>query len=151
VGVVNGDHVTILEVVESHNEMKITSPPGTRLPLLAGATGKVFLAQFEEKKAREIVQKMGLVRYTSKSLTDSKAFLREVEEAKRRGYAIDDEEYLLGVRAVAATIQTPSLSPGAIWVVGFTSSLNGPKMKKVISETCKAAQEITQSLKDHIG
>jgi len=150
-GVVNGDHVTILDVVESHNEMKITSPPGTRLPLLAGATGKVFLAQLEEKKTKEIVKKVGLVRYTSKSLIDSEAFLKEVEGAKRRGYAIDDEEYLLGVRAVAVPIQTPSLPPAAIWVVGFTSSLNDSKMKKVISETCKAAQEINQSLKDHIG
>ncbi|MGB7572757.1 MAG: helix-turn-helix domain-containing protein, partial [Thermodesulfobacteriota bacterium] len=29
-GIMNGDHITILDVVESHHEMKITSPPGTR-------------------------------------------------------------------------------------------------------------------------
>jgi IclR family KDG regulon transcriptional repressor len=56
-GIMSGDHVTILDVVESHNEMKITSPPGTRLPLLAGTTSEVFLAQLEEKKANEIIQK----------------------------------------------------------------------------------------------
>ncbi len=146
-GILNGDHITILDMVESHNEMKITSPPGTRLPLLAGATGKVFLAQFEEKKAKEIVQKMGLVRYTSKSVVDLKKFLKEVEESRRRGYAIDDEEYMAGVRAVAAPIQTISPPPAAIWVVGFTSSLNDEKMGRVVLEIRRTAQEINDLLK----
>ncbi len=145
-GIVNGDHITILDVVESRNEMKITSPPGTRLPLLAGASGKVFLAQLEEKKQREIVQKVGLVRYTSKTKTDPKRFLKEVEEARQNGYAIDDEEYLLGVRAIASAIRSPSLPPAAIWVVGFNSSLNEKKMDEVITEIRKTAREISQSL-----
>jgi IclR family transcriptional regulator, KDG regulon repressor len=142
-GILNGDHVTILDVVESHNEMKITSPPGTRLPLIAGATGKVFLAQFEEKKAKEVIQKIGLVRFTSKSIFDQKKFFKEVEETRRRGYAIDDEEYMIGVRAIASPIQTSSFPLAAIWVVGFTSSLNDQKMEKVILEIQKTAQEIS--------
>lgn len=149
-GIMNGDHVTILDVVESHNEMKITSPPGTRLPLLAGATGRVFLSQLEEKRKKEIVQKMGLVRYTSKSIVEPKKFFREAEESKKRGYAIDDEEYLPGVRAVAAPIETTTLPPTAIWVVGFTSNLNDQKMEKVILEIRRTAQEISHSIKSHI-
>ncbi len=148
VGVMNGDHVTILDVVESHNEMKITSPPGTRLPILAGAIGKIFLAQLEERRAKEIVEKMGLKRYTLKSVVDPKKLLREVEEAKRKGYAIDDEEYIPGVRAIAGPIRTASLPPAAIWVVGFTSSLNDEKMEKVIFEIRRVSQEVSQSVKD---
>jgi len=149
-GIMNGDHVTILDVVESHNEMKITSPPGTRLALLAGATGKIFLSQLEEKRAKEIVEKMGLVKYTSKSIADPRKFLKEVGEARKGGYAIDDEEYLIGVRAIAAPIQAPSLPPSAIWVVGFTSSLNDQKMGKAILEIQKTAREISRSIKDHL-
>jgi len=145
-GILNGDHVTILDMVESHNEMKITSPPGTRLPIIAGATGKAFLSQFEEKKAKEIIQRIGLVRFTSKSIVDQKKFFKEVEETKKKGYAIDDEEYMLGVKAVAAPIQTLSPPPAAIWVVGFTSSLNDQKMEKVVSEIRKTAQEISHAM-----
>ena len=148
-GVMNGNHVTVLDVVESHHGIKITSPPGTRLSLLAGAIGKVFLAQFEEKKAKQILQKSGLKRYTSKSVVDSKKYIKEVEETKKKGYAIDDEEYLPGVRAVAASLQTVSLPPAAIWVVGFTSSFTDQKMEEVILEIRKTAQEINLSLKDH--
>jgi DNA-binding IclR family transcriptional regulator len=145
-GIMNGDHITIVDVVESQNEMKITSPPGTRLPLLAGATGKVFISQLDGKRAREIVQKVGLTRFTSKSVTDPKKFFRDAEEAKQRGYAIDDEEYLLGVRAVAAPIQRFSHPPAAIWAVGFTSSLNEQKVDMVVSEIQKTAREISRSV-----
>ena len=136
-------------MVESHHDMKITSPPGTRLPLLAGATGKAFLAHFEEKKVKEIIQRMGLVKFTSKSIVDPKKFFKEVEEAKKKGYAIDDEEYIAGVRAIAAPIQAASLPPAAIWVVGFTSSLNDQKMEKVILEIRKSAQDISHSIRRH--
>ncbi len=145
-GVLNGDHITILDVVESQNEIKITSPPGTRLPLFAGAAGRVLLSQIEEEKAREIVQKRGLVRYTSKTVMDHRQFLRKMERVKERGYAVDDEEYIAGVRAVAAPLFFASPPPAALWVVGFTSSMDNQKMKTVIREIRQIIQEIKESL-----
>ena len=150
-GALNGDHVTILDVLESRGEFKITSPPGTRLPLLAGATARVFLAQVEGRKAIEIVKKMGLTRYTSKSVTDPGRFLREVEETRRRGYAVDSEEYILGVRAIAAPVPIPSHPPAAIWVVGFLSTLDDKKVKTAVVEIQKAAHEIDHAFRTPIG
>jgi DNA-binding IclR family transcriptional regulator len=145
-GVLNGDHVTIVDMVESRNEMKITSPPGTRLPLFAGSTGKVLLSQIEPKKLKEMMEKKGPVRFTSKTVTDPRQYLREVEKAGKQGYAVDDEEYIQGVRAVAAPLVSPAFPPSAIWVVGFTSTLDDHKMKMVIREIQEAAKEVTQSL-----
>jgi len=146
-GILNGDHVTIVDMVESRNEMKITSPPGTRLPLLAGSTGRVLLSQIEKEKMKEIIKKKGLVRYTSKTVIDSRQFLREIERVKEQGYAVDDEEYIPGVRAVAAPLLSISSPPAAIWVVGFTSTLDDQKVKTVIREIQETVQEIDQSLR----
>jgi IclR family transcriptional regulator, KDG regulon repressor len=148
-GIMNGDHITILDVVESHHEMKITSPPGTRLPLLAGATGKAFLSQLDDKKVKEIIRRMGLAKFTSKSILDPKKFFKEVEETKKKSYAIDDEEYIPGVRAVAAPILAASPPPAAIWVVGFSSSLNDQKMQKVVLEIRKSAEDISRTIREH--
>jgi len=150
-GVLNGDHVTIVDVVESPNEMKITSPPGTRLPLLVGATGRVLLAQLEREKAQQIVQKLGLKRYTSKSVIEARQFLKEVGKAREKGYAIDQEEYILGVRAVAAPIQAATLPPAAIWVVGFTSTLDDKKLGIVVTEIQKTVQKISHSLRTSLN
>ncbi len=144
-GIIHDDHVTIIDVVESPNELKITSPPGTRLPLLAGAIGKAVLAEWDEQKAKELIQSLGLKRYTSKSIVEPRRFLNEVKEAKRRGCATDDQEYLAGVRAVAAVIRRPSSPLAAVWVVGFTSSLNEKKMQRVVLEVRKTAREISLS------
>lgn len=145
-GVLNGDHVTIVDMVESRNEMKITSPPGTRLPLFAGSTGKVLLSQIERKKLKEMIEKKGPARFTSKTVTDPRQYLREVEKAGKQGYAVDDEEYIQGVRAVAAPLVSFAFPPSAIWVVGFTSTLDDHKMKMVIREIQEAAEEVNQSL-----
>ncbi len=145
-GVLNGDHVTILDTVESRNEMKITSPPGTRLPLLTGATGRVILSQIEREKAKEIIQRKGLTRYTSKTVTDPKQFLKEVDQAKRKGYAVDDEEYITGVRAVAFPLVKASSTPAALWVVGFSSTMDDQKVKMIIHEIEETVQEIKQAL-----
>jgi DNA-binding IclR family transcriptional regulator len=145
-GALNGDHVTIVDMVESRNEMKITSPPGTRLPLLAGATGRVLLSQIEKEKAKEMIQKKGLVRYTPKTVIDQRQFLREIERVKEQGYAVDDEEYIPGVRAVAAPLLSASSSPAALWVVGFTSTLDDQKMKMVIQEIQETVHAVKHSL-----
>ncbi|HUL36084.1 MAG TPA: IclR family transcriptional regulator C-terminal domain-containing protein, partial [Thermodesulfobacteriota bacterium] len=77
-------------------------------------------------------------------------FFKEVEEATKKGYAIDDEEYMMGVRAIAVPIQTPSPPLAAIWVVGFSSNLDDAKMGKATLEIQKAAEEIKHSIRDHV-
>ena len=145
-GVLNGDHVTILDVVESKRELKITAPSGTRLPLLAGATGKVFLATMDRDRAREVVNSLGLAAYTPNSITDVDRYMEEIEEVRQKGFATDDEEYIRGVRAVACPLEADPL-PHAIWVVGFTTSLDDRKMGWVIDELRKTSHFISEALR----
>jgi len=145
-GVLNGDHVTILDVVESKRELKITAPSGTRLPLIAGATGKVFLATMDRERAREVVNSLGLAAYTPNSITDVDRYMEEIEEVRQKGFATDDEEYIRGVRAVACPLEADPL-PHAIWVVGFTTSLDDRKMGWVIDELRRTSHFISEALR----
>jgi len=146
VGVLNGERVTILDIVESKQDLKMTSTRGTTIPLLAGAVGKVLLATMSDEKARGIIGKRGLSRYTENSITDPEAYLQTVRTAREKGYATDYEEYILGVRAVASPIMAENHLVSAIWVVGFKTSLNDDKMEDVIRKTKESAQKITHSL-----
>jgi DNA-binding IclR family transcriptional regulator len=148
VGVLNGERVTILDIVESKQDLKMTSTRGTTIPLLAGATGKVFLSTMSDEKAREIIGREGLSRFTEHSITDPEAFLQAVRVAREKGYATDYEEYILGVRAVASPIKAENHLISAIWVVGFKTSLNDDKMKQVIRATKESAEKITHSLRN---
>ena len=145
-GVLNGDHVTILDVVEPKGELKITAPSGTRLPLFAGATGKVFLANMDRDRAREVINSLGLTAYTANSITDVDRYMKELEEVREKGFATDDEEYIRGVRAVACPLEADSL-PHAMWVVGFSRSLDNKKIGRVIDELGKTVHLISEALR----
>lgn len=123
-GLLQGQHVVILACVEGKSDMRVISRPGTSLPLLAGAVGKVLLASMEPHEAKRFLERTALPRFTDRSICDPAKFLEEVDKARSRGYAMDDEEYLKGVRAVAAPLSGPAGALGAIWLVGFSSRLS---------------------------
>jgi len=146
-GVLNSEHVTILDVVESRQDLKITTPVGTKIPVLAGATGKVFMAWMADEQAMKFVWGKGLTRYTENSIINPAEYFQEIKAVRQNGYATDDEEYILGVRAVAAPVTGHRTLLSAIWVVGFKASLDDEKMNTVIKETKAAAEAISQIIR----
>jgi len=146
-GILRDDYIFILDTVESKKELKITAPSGTKMALSSGAIGKLFLAFMEENRVLRYLTAKGLTRYTENTITDLEKYLTELEEVRKKGYAIDREEYLQEVRAVAAIIKPQGAPLGAIWVVGFSSSLTDDKMGYTIKRTMKAADVISQDLK----
>lgn len=146
-GILKDEHILILDVAESTNELKITSPSGTKMPLTAGATGKVFLAYMEEKSALRYLTSKGLAKYTKNSITDLDRYMEVLREVRKSGFATDREEYLRGVKAVTALIRTEGPVLAAIWVVGFSSSISEDKMAYVIERTLQAADAISADLK----
>lgn len=140
VGILQGEQVVILACVEGRSDMRVTSPPGTALPLLAAAVGKVLLAQMEPERAREILFHRPLPRFTERSICDPEEFMVHVEEARHRGYATDDEEYLRGVRAVAAPLKCSGELIAAMWVVGFSSRLSLQSLEEVGRELLRTTK-----------
>jgi len=145
-GIKNIDHVTILDIVESNQDLKITSPVGTTIPILAGATGKVFLADMGHEQAARIVHDKGLPRFTEQSIVDPERYLSELHQVQKKGFATDDEEYISGVRAVAAPIKAADQPVSAIWIVGFKPSMSDDKMTQLVCQTKSAADAISRRI-----
>ena len=149
-GILNWDHVTILDIVEARQDLNITAPVGSNIPLFAGAVGKVFLAAMEEEEANKIIRSKGLPRYTENSIVDAELYCKELQQVRKKGYAVDDEEYILGVRAVAAPLMGLGQLKSAIWAVGFKASLDDIKVKTLAGETHKAAKTISRRIQDQL-
>jgi IclR family transcriptional regulator, KDG regulon repressor len=143
-GIRSGDRVSIIDIVESTQDLKITAHIGARLPLLVGATGKVFMAALTDQEASRLICTVGLRRNTERSITDPARYLEEIRKARASGYAFDNEEYMEGVRAVAAPIHTQGKQPSAIWVVGLTQSLRTEDMTRIAVATKDAAEAISR-------
>jgi len=143
-GIRSGDHASIVDIVESTQDLKITAHIGARLPLLIGATGKIFMASMADREADQLIRTVGLRRNTERSIIDPERYMEEIRKARDCGYALDDEEYLQGVRAVAASIHAQGQPMSAIWVVGFTQTMKVEKMTMIAVETKLAAETISR-------
>jgi DNA-binding IclR family transcriptional regulator len=141
-GMLSRSRVMIIAAAEASNPLKISSPPGTSLPVLAGALGKMFLSQFDDKKALQLIRSYGLTRYTQRSITDGQAYLKELARVRREGYAVDDEEYLPGVRAVALSIGNHRGLSLALWAVGFAGSMDRQRMPGIVREVQETAEKL---------
>jgi DNA-binding IclR family transcriptional regulator len=86
---------------------------GGREPLHCTALGKAFLAFIgTEERAAHIEEP--LRKYTPSTIDSLAALNRDLQETKARGYALDNEEYVQGVRCVAAPILNRETKPVAM-------------------------------------
>ena len=84
--------------------------------------------------------------FTPRSIVDPDAYLDEVARARRRGYAVENEEYLVGVRAVsAAVLGRDGRALGTLSVVGVGARMAG-RMKELAEAVVAAAAESTRRL-----
>jgi DNA-binding IclR family transcriptional regulator len=149
-GTLNWDRVTVMDTVESRQDLKITAPIGTTMSLFAGAVGKVFLASMDEEQTRRIIASKGLPRFTDNSIVDGERYLKELTKVREQGYAVDDEEYIMGVRAAASPLVGLGQLQSAVWTVGFKANLHNKKMQNLIKETHKAAKTISRRIRDQL-
>ncbi|MEE4362879.1 MAG: IclR family transcriptional regulator [Desulfotignum sp.] len=145
-GIRNAHHVTVIDIVESRKDFKISSPIGTALPLLAGAVGKAFLSAMPAPEAASYLKTHPLRRFTSQTIVDPAIYLEELKAVKKRGYALDDEEYIAGVRAVAVCLSPRAGHLPALWVVGFKAEMSDDLMPGIVDQTLAAALQINQSV-----
>jgi DNA-binding IclR family transcriptional regulator len=119
-----GSKAVILDKSESTLDLRISVPIGSRIPLLAGAHGKAFLAQLPDSRIRDIISREELQAFTRHSCVSKEAYLEQIEEVRREGVALDHQEYMEGVRALAVplNINRNDLEL-AIWAVGLNGQI----------------------------
>lgn len=142
-----GGKVVVDTCIQGTKEMCIGSQAGVRIPLFAGALGKVFLASMQDDgEILQVIKSAGLPSFTENSVTDPQAYLEEIQRVRERGYALDDEEYLRGVRALAVPIHKQGETVAAIWVAAFSSQMDDEALDRFRQELTKSAGIISTLL-----
>lgn len=89
---------------EGEDAFQLDTHVGKQVPLSTTSAGKAILAEFSDEKIHDILDEHGLPSITEHTVTDQEKLLAEIEECRDRGFAIDDEERIPGVRCVGAAI-----------------------------------------------
>lgn len=123
-GIRSGNKAIIMDKVDSPTDIKVSSETGMAIPLLAGAGGKVLLSQLPDKDLDTLLSENKLFKFTSASCINKKKYKDMIRRAQREGFALDDEEYIEGVRAVAVPLHLHRENlQTALWVVGLKSQI----------------------------
>jgi len=100
---------------------------GTVVDLHATSVGKAYLAHLSDDRLDALLDRVAFDDQTPQTLTDAEALRTELDEIAERGYAFNDEERTVGMRAVGAPILSADDGHvlGAISVSGPTTRMNG--------------------------
>ncbi len=144
--VLDDDHVIYLQVVESNQRVKLAATRGQRLPAFCTATGKAFLANLPEEKLQKILSS-GLTRYTEKTLLVLEDLKMDLDQTRRRGFAISEQEYEKDINAVAAPILSADGYPiAAIAIAGPSFRLPRERMLALGQTIQKVIVSITREM-----
>jgi DNA-binding IclR family transcriptional regulator len=143
----SGENAVIVDRVEPDRQLKVVAPLGLRLPAFAGSVAKVFLAALPQPEAEAIVRQQHLPAFTRRSITDPEKYLGDLATVKRAGFALDDEEYLHGVRAVSAAILgRGGRAVGALTVAGVSGHMSRARMHELAGAVTGAAAKVSEKL-----
>ena len=99
-----GDYNMYLEKLESPFSVRICTSPGEMFPLYLTAMGKCILSYLPDEEISGILSRVQYVQYTPNSLMSDEDVMRDLEQIRRTGFSIDNEERELGLTCVAVPV-----------------------------------------------
>jgi IclR family KDG regulon transcriptional repressor len=151
-GIRSGSKAIIIDKVDTAFDLKISSEVGMRLPLYAGAGGKALISMLPDEEIERILSESRLKPYTSKTNTDREAFKEAVFRLREEGIVVDREEYIEGIVALAAPLNTFRADfQAAIWAVGLSQHVIEEKIPELSAFLKSMAAEINLRLEAAAG
>jgi IclR family transcriptional regulator, KDG regulon repressor len=131
--------VLYIDQVESPATLRVNAEVGTMNPLHCTALGKVLLA-FGDGEIPAALES-----FTPKTITDPDLLCKNMDRVCRLGYALDDEEFDMGVRCIAVpVIDFRGKLVGSIGISGPATRVTNariPELSAIVMEIGKALSE----------
>lgn len=137
--------IVFVAQAETQNPIRAFHSPGSRGQIHASGIGKVLLAQLSQNEVEGILQKTGLPKFTDKTLVKPTELFGDLEDIRKRGWSLDDEERFLGMRCIAASINdSTGKAIAGISISGPTVRFPDNQIPSLAANVVNAASEITR-------
>lgn len=144
----NGFEVAYLDKVESPQTVRIVIGAGNEAPPYTVASGKLFLSELPQNQLTQYIQRTNLHPYTANTITLESKLRKELSKIKKQEYAIDNEEYELGLKGFASPIRDVSGGTiAALCVAGVSLRFD----EKKTSETIELIKQYSREISLHLG
>lgn len=153
-GTIDGEEMVYVDKIESWQSMRIASSVGARLPAYTTSLGKAIMAFLNVDDLMKTIPNV-FRPFTPNTIMNMEDLLEELKKIRRNGYAIDNEEYSIGLKCVAAPIFNYEGK------VKYSISVSGPEVRMtegkmdmvtlLVKEVCADISEKIGYKGDHKG
>lgn len=141
------DRSLIVAVQDSPHPLRAASRPGYLAELHCSSTGKIFLTYLYPNRLNEVISARPLTRRTAHTISTASDLKREIEQIRKRGYSVDDEEYNPGVRCVAAPVfGSDGAVVAAMGITAATVRFTRERIPEMAAAVSSAANELSRRL-----
>lgn len=135
------ERVVLVDRADNDSAIRVHMSIGQRLPMYIAALGRCMAAHSGLSKA-ELRQRFDALRWEDGP--PFAIYMKEVEQAKARGYAFDAANYVKGVTTVSAAVLDADARPVmAISAVAFAAQMTPAQIKSVGEDLRDRATQIT--------
>jgi IclR family transcriptional regulator, KDG regulon repressor len=147
-GVLENGMVVYRDKIDPVNKgYRMASRIGKRIPIHCTALGKVFASFLQDGELSEIIEKIGINRYSPKTITSIDDLREHLALVRQRGFAIDEGEYNELVRCAAAPVFDHEGNPiAAIGISSIGIEINSKRFKEFIVSLQSTANQISMAL-----
>lgn len=125
--------------------VETASEIGMRNAMHSSSVGKAILAEMSPEHIDAIIDKHGMEKRTESTITDRDQLHEELVESRRRGYTIDDEENIPGVRCIGKAVTAPEVDLlGALSITGPSQRMTNRRMEEELHDKIAQAANVIE-------
>lgn len=144
----DGSDCQYVDKVESSQAVRIVLDSGEKAPVYSVASGKVFLASLKEEDLNEYLDQTDFIPFTKNTFIEKNKLKEEIKKVRDSGYAIDNEEFEIGLRGFAAPIKDyKGEIIAALCIAGVAPRIKEKsKVNRILFALLEASREISQQI-----
>ena len=147
-GVLSEDGIIVLEKSIGTHAFCFYVNTGKKLPLHCSAPGKAILSAFPSEISEVYMSRIEFQVHNENTISSVEEFRSELENVRKRGFALDLEEEMQGVVCVgSAILNYAGLPCGCLWTSGPKARLKPKQLDKI----GKRFVEVTSSISLELG
>ena len=146
-GILEAHEVKYIEKLDLYPTTRLYSQVGYRSPAFCSSMGKCLLASLSGDELDEALYNCTFEEFTPNTITNMKDLKKHLKKVRQQGWAIDDEEYIMGHRCVGATIfDYRGDAIASISASGHVAQMSDEKLPIIIEHVKEAASQISRRM-----
>lgn len=146
-GVLENGKVLTIAQIRSRQVTRTISRVGDHTPTHNSGLGKAILSTYSSNQMTQILAIHPVRRHTKNTICSKSALEHNLIEARQRGFALDNEEYVSGVRCVAVPIANlRAIPPMAVSVSGSVDRISQNRLDEISALIHSTTDRLAETL-----